>query len=314
MRNHVEVSEDDLTPQALLPNLVIQVVVSIMMDPALVMQVVVRIRLEVGRPIEEEIPSEDTIVVDSDGTRSMSRGSKRLLDMTIHDEVTLAEDSTSRKRPLEDGEPGGLMDVMLSENFGYVCGLEEVSCKFTGEDLILKVFGDVQSLAYQGKQNAKAISFCGKSLKVWEPDLGVDDSTLQQLDGGDTFEGMLTEMANLEANKFGVKIICCRWMTNAKVIKDKMGVDKMGVRARIVVKDVAVGPKAKNLEIFSPTPCAESIKVAAHIFLSWDHGADWKASVGPISRHGICQIRTGCEEGKDLTGHVASYHARKTCC
>lgn len=52
-----------------------------------------------------------------------------------------------------------------------------------------------------------------------------------------------------------------------------MGVDKMGVRARIVVKDVAVGPKAKNPAIFSPTPCAESIKVAAHIFLSWDHGA-----------------------------------------
>lgn len=103
MMNHVEVSEDDLTPQALLPNLVIQVVVSIMMDPALGMQVVVRIRLEVGRPIQEEIPSVDD------------------------------------------------------------------SYKFTGEDLILKDFGDVQSLVYQGKQNAKAISFCGKSLKVWEP-------------------------------------------------------------------------------------------------------------------------------------------------
>ena len=50
-----------------------------------------------------------------------------------------------------------------------------------------------------------------------------------------------------EANKFGVKIICCRWVTNAKVIKDKMG-----VRTRIVVKDVAAGPKARALGISSP--------------------------------------------------------------
>ena len=61
--------------------------------------------------------------------------------------------------------------------------IEEVSCKFTGEDLILRDFGEVQFLVYQGKQNAREISFCGKALKVWEPDSAVDDSTLQQLDG-----------------------------------------------------------------------------------------------------------------------------------
>ena len=188
--------------------------------------------------------------------------------------IALADSTGSRKRrPLEDGEPGDLMDVMLSENFGYVCGLEEVSYKFTGEDLILRDFGEVQSLVYQGKQSSKVISFCGKSLKVWEPDSAVDDSTLQQLDGGDTFEGMLTEMANLDrvyageplkhdeaierANAYGIKIICCRWVTNSKVFKDRLG-----VRARIVVKDVAVGPKAQTLGISSPTPSAESIKVA----------------------------------------------------
>ena len=41
------------------------------------------------------------------------------------------------------------MDIVLSENFGYVCSIEEVSCKFTGEDLILRDFGEVQSLVYQ---------------------------------------------------------------------------------------------------------------------------------------------------------------------
>ena len=33
-------------------------------------------------------------------------------------------------------EHGELMDIVLSENFGYVCRIEEVSCKFAGEDLI----------------------------------------------------------------------------------------------------------------------------------------------------------------------------------
>ena len=225
-----------------------------------------------GMVIEKD-PDGDTVVIESsDGAHSsMSRGSKRNLDVSEDAELHMPEPS-SRKRPLED-EHGELMDIVLSENFGYVCRIEEVSCKFTGEDLILRDFGEVQSLVYQGKENAKEISFCGKTLKVWEPDSAVDDSALQQLDGGDTFEGMLTEMANLdrvyagkplkhdqaveEANKFGVKIICCRWVTNAKVIKDKWG-----VRARIVVKDVAVGPKAKTLGFSSPTPSAESIKVA----------------------------------------------------
>ena len=127
---------------------------------------------------------------------SMSRGSKRNLDISEDAELQIPEPS-SRKRPLEDGH-GELIDIVLSENFWYVYRIEEVSCKFTGEDLIFRDFGEVQSLVHQEKQNATEISFCGKILKVWEPDSAVDDSTLRQLDGGDTFEGMLTEMANLD--------------------------------------------------------------------------------------------------------------------
>ena len=51
------------------------------------------------------------------------------------------------------------MDIVLSENFGYVCRIEEVSCKFTGEDLILRDFGEVQSLVYQGKQMPEKFPF-----------------------------------------------------------------------------------------------------------------------------------------------------------
>ena len=122
---------------------------------------------------EEGLPSDDGVVIDkdldgdtvviesSDGAHSsMSRGSKRNLDVSEDAELQISEPS-SRKRPLDQDESGELMDVVLSENFGYVCRIEEVSCKFTGEDLILKDFGEVQSLVFQGKQNAREISFCG---------------------------------------------------------------------------------------------------------------------------------------------------------
>ena len=93
-----------------------------------------------GMVIEKD-PDGDTVVIESsDGAHSsMSRGSKRNLDVSEDVEVQQSEPS-SRKRPLED-EHGELMDIVLSENFGYVCRIEEVSCKFTGEDLISKILG-----------------------------------------------------------------------------------------------------------------------------------------------------------------------------
>ena len=51
-----------------------------------------------------------------------------------------------------------------------------------------------------------------------------------------------------KADEYGIRIIPCRWVTNEKVID---GED--GVRARIVVKDLASGGgKAKSLGIFEP--------------------------------------------------------------
>lgn len=53
-----------------------------------------------------------------------------------------------------------------------------------------------------------------------------------------------------------VRIIPCRWVSNSKVINGERG-----VRARIVVKDIAGPEKAKTPGINSPTT-AESIKTA----------------------------------------------------
>ena len=147
---------------------------------------------------------------------------------------------------------------------------------FTGDDMFFED-QSLQSVVYQGSSKSETVSFCGSSIKVWKPDYAVDDSTSNTLDGSLTFSGMLTEVGNLDrvgagkplwqseatakADEYGVRIIPCRWVTTEKVIDREDG-----VRARIVVKDIASGGgKAKSLGISSPTPSAESIKMALGI-------------------------------------------------
>ena len=84
-----------------------------------------RVEFSEGLPSDDGMvidtdPDGDTVVIESsDGAHSsMSRGSKRNLDVSEDAELQIPEPS-SRKRPLED-EHGELMDIVLSENFGYV--------------------------------------------------------------------------------------------------------------------------------------------------------------------------------------------------
>ena len=60
------------------------------------------------------------------------------------------------------------------------------------------------------------------------------------------------------AKQHGVRIIQCRWVSNAKTIEGQPG-----VRARIVVIHIAANDaKAKEFGIGSPTPSSEAIKTA----------------------------------------------------
>ena len=106
------------------------------------------------------------MIESSDGAHSsMSRGSKRNLDISEDAELQIPEPS-SRKRPLEDGH-GELMDIVLSENFGYVCRIEEVSCKFTGEDLIFRDFGGSAVFGSSGKTK------CHRNFLLWKDPEGL---------------------------------------------------------------------------------------------------------------------------------------------
>ena len=67
---------------------------------------------------------------------------------------------------------------------------------------------------------------------------------------------ILEEEALAFCKKHKVKAIPCRWVTNAKPESAE------GVRARIVVKDIAKGSAtAKSLAISSPTPSIEALRV-----------------------------------------------------
>ena len=131
----------------------------------------------------------------------------------------------------------------------------------------------VESIAYDGsKGECKVIDFCGSRVKLWKPSHVISDTTLGELDPEGTFKAMQKECDGLTAVKagvilseqkkeefcklHGVKPITCRWVTNEKPESDE------GVRARIVVKDIARGsPTARSLAISSPTPSVESLRM-----------------------------------------------------
>ena len=213
----------------------------------------------------------------ADGGHVSTRGTKRVADEQLEPDPETFDVGESRKRPLEiDDAMLDSVGVCVTDDCSIIHGIMQLSEGFTGADMFFED-RSLQSVVYQGSSKSETVSFCGSSIRVWKPDYAVDDSTSNTLDGSLTFAGMLTEVGNLDrvragkplkqaeatakADEYGIRIIPCRWVTTEKVID---GED--GVRARIVVKDLASGGgKAKSLGISSPTPSAESIKMALGI-------------------------------------------------
>ena len=209
---------------------------------------------------------------DMDLDDDLGRGVKRSAEGELDREVSEPRNEReSRKRSLEEGTE---MDQLFSsENVAQIYSLSHFSGVWTGPDVVSVGDELVNSVVFKGSSDFDTVDFGGSTIRVWRPDHGIDDTTGEVLDGGQTFQGMLTEVGNLErvgagvplrqseaeklAKEKQVRIIPCRWVSNAKVINGEPG-----VRARIVVKDVAGPEKAKSLGISSPTPSAESIKTA----------------------------------------------------
>ena len=176
---------------------------------------------------------------------------------------------------MADGPPGGEEDVPME--YGIIdlnqCGvLAKPSC-LSDLHLVSIARLNVESIAYDGsKGEFKVIDFCGGRVKLWKPSHVISDTTLGELDPEGTFKAMQKECDGLTAvragvilsekqkddfcKRHGVKPITCRWVTNEKPESEE------GVRARIVVKDIARGSAtARSLAISSPTPSVESLRM-----------------------------------------------------
>ena len=110
----------------------------------------------------------------------------------------------------------------------------DLSGGFTGADLLFDL--NVQSVVYRNDFGCTNVSFCGADIKIQKDGMLTELESLDPVGAG---KPMKRDEAIEKANRYGVKIIPCRWVKNSKVINGAPG-----VRARIVLKDVAVGPKA----------------------------------------------------------------------
>ena len=180
-------------------------------------------------------------------------------------------------QPMVDSPAGPDEDSVSPMEFGLVglnqCGVLFDPSSLSGLDLMSDVRFHIESIAYDGsKGECKVIDFCGSRVKLWKPSHVISDTTLGELDPEGTFKAMQKECNGLTAVKagvilseqkkeefcklHGVKPITCRWVTNEKPESDE------GVRARIVVKDIARGSAtARSLAISSPTPSVESLRM-----------------------------------------------------
>ena len=137
----------------------------------------------------------------------------------------------------------------------------------------------VSSIRFESHSNHKSVKVAlgGGSVLIWKPDEAIDDSTLALVDCDLCFDGMREEVLNLEVCKTGTllnlgqveairklkphtRVIASRWVVARK--------SETRVRARIVAKDIARGPNAKQLGYSSPTPSVEGLSLVLSVILS----------------------------------------------
>ena len=147
-----------------------------------------------------------------------------------------------------------------------------VSSAFVLSEYVPLLNGLLDSVRFDPNATSVVVPFGSLRLRIWHPVSAVDDSTMLDLPGDQTFRGMIKEVENLNLMKTGdlltaegveelkikhpqveFRVIGCRWVTVRKTPDT--------VRARIVVKDIAgkASQSARALGISSPTPSADSL-------------------------------------------------------
>ena len=144
----------------------------------------------------------------------------------------------------------------------------------------------VSSIKYYNNKDHECLKrkLGGRDILIWRPDEVIDDVSLLQLDPELGFEGMQSEIENMEKCRTGrgitaeemehlrstvphMRLIQSRWVGAYKTATR--------VRTRIVAKDIARGASAQRLGISSPTPSIEALRTI--LALSSTRGLQIKA-------------------------------------
>ena len=168
--------------------------------------------------------------------------------------------------------------------------------------------GSVSSILFNGIAGHKSIAMQlgGSTIRLWQPDEVIDDSTLASLDAKLGFAGMQEEIRNLNdcgtgetmseaqvaslKQKFpSLRLITCRWVSAFK--------SEERVRCRIVAKDIKRGTSARSLGFSSPTPSIEGLRAMltlaanrGYLFRSLDVAHAFMHSPMPRNEHVVLRL------------------------
>ena len=216
---------------------------------------------------EERETKRETLPPESEQANSENvRGEKRVADVSVESlEKEIKYEETYKESLL--GITASIVSGQgLSAEISFQRPLVELAaCAFLLTDMLdapsMSLELQVGSVQFDSHATNTVVSYGKHRIRVWQPSSAIDDSTMKELPGDATLEGMVKEVANLAemgagdlltASEFAVseqasscRVNPRRWVTNEK---------GSGVRARIVLKDIAKNSvSARSIGISSPT-------------------------------------------------------------
>ena len=224
-----------------------------------------RAAIMTAEPADKEVAGEEPL-------DAQVEGRKRPLD--VGDEFEKLDRDVRPLKRRSDTAVADLENEMADES--TPSGFEDLRCMLQVATCLTSPEIDlVDSLLFSLKFDANATSvvipFGNMKIRVWRPASAVDDSTLDDLSGEQTLEGMIKELKTMETQGVGTlyssqgfenlklkeptilfHVIGTRWVTVQKT--------EATVRSRMVIKDVARhAASARALGISSPTPSSDAL-------------------------------------------------------
>ena len=217
-------------------------------------------RTSVNEADDMEIEDEVLVPREEDFTRSFKRGPPSTAEEweeEIRNEPETTESMVSYCLDFTFSDTGEPMASVLLSLEGHASWSFMIGPEFYDET--------VNSIKYYSNKDHECVKkLGGRDILIWRPDEVIDDVSLLQLDPQLGFEGMQSEIDNMEKCHTG-RVIIAEEMEHLpssaphmRLIQSRW-VGAYKTATRIVAKDIARGASARRLGISSPTPSIEAL-------------------------------------------------------